>query len=180
MVWVVDAKPENKAQEETQMYPLPKEAFAGGKDAGSSTPLLSERAIKDQFKGIYMIDPKNLWLWARGTPEQLGRLDTVIDEVWAKLPKRVSPWVERWKADERVQLGAPGIPGTYEGSAGNPKRRELTQEQRTDLERLLDLWGRAYNAQSFERFMEFRAPSRIEVLGSSLENMTNIIGDLLG
>ena len=171
-IWALDGRPGNRAPEETKIWILPKEALAVGKDAGSSTPLLSERAIKDQFKGIYMIDPKNLMLAARGTPEQLGRLDTVINEVWAKLPKRVSPWVERWKADQRVQVGTPEFRALIRAALAT-QSAELTNEQRADLERLLDLWGRAYNTESFERFMEFRAPSRIEVLGSSLERMTN-------
>ena len=112
-------------------------------------------------------------LAGRGTPEQLGRLDMLAREVWARLPKRVGPWVERWKADQRVQLGTPEFRVLSMRAALATQGAELTQEQRTDLERLLDLWGRAYNTQSFERFMEFRAPSRIEVLGSSLQYMTN-------
>ena len=66
LIWAVDARPGNRLRRKPKSIFSPKEVFAAGKDAGSSTTLLPERALKDQFGGMYMIDPKEAYARGKG------------------------------------------------------------------------------------------------------------------
>jgi hypothetical protein len=72
-----------------------------------------------------------------------------------------------WMSEHRVQLGTAEFSALVATNL-QLHSAELTAEQRTKLEAELSLWSKAYTSNEFESYMRFRAPSHIEVAGSSL------------
>jgi serine/threonine protein kinase len=81
LVLVIEGKAQEKAAEETRFYRL----HNSGNDLATALASL-ERAITNLFKGSYnMIDHNRNLVVARGTPEQLGVMETILRE-WGAAP----------------------------------------------------------------------------------------------
>jgi hypothetical protein len=78
----------------------------------------------------------------------------------------------QWKMDERVELESSEFPVLVRTNL-QTLGAELTDPQAAALGHVLKLWGDAYSTNSFERFIRFRAPSRIQLTGTSLAEEAN-------